>query len=99
MILIIKQLLTLHKDKSDPSKYEMQFLNDNFIYYGKRAAWPCVKYRSLGDNQAVFLTYVREGFVLFLVSCGFRHKTLPWMLFLFGYFLIIESWTLTLTEA
>ncbi len=38
-------------------------------------------------------------FVFFLVSSGFCLGTLPWMPFLPSLFLIVESWTLTLTEA
>ena len=36
---------------------------------------------------------------LFFVSSGFRLGTLPWMPFLPSVFLMVESWTLTLTEA
>ncbi len=55
--------------------------------------------KSLGDNQDIFLANVRWAFVFFLVSNGFCLGTLPWMPFLPSLFLIVESWTLTLTEA
>lgn len=45
-----------------------------------------------------FLAKVRGASVFFLVS-GFHLRTLPWTPFLLSLFLIIESWTLTLTEA
>ncbi len=40
MIQIIKQILILHKD--NPSKYKMQFLNNDFIYQGKKAVQTCL---------------------------------------------------------
>ncbi len=46
----------------------------------------------------IFLANVRRAFVFFLVSNGFCLETLPWMPFLPSLFLIVESWTLTLSE-
>ncbi len=47
----------------------------------------------------IFLPNVRWDFVFFLVSSGFCLGTLPWMPFVPSLFLLVESWTLTLTEA
>ena len=54
---------------------------------------------SLWITKIFFLANVRRASVFFLVSSGFRLGTLPWMPFLPSLFLIVESWTLTLTEA
>ncbi len=44
MIQIIKLISILHKD--NPSKYKIQFWNNDLIYYGKKLSkpnWPYVK--------------------------------------------------------
>ncbi len=56
-------------------------------------------HKSLGDNQYIFVANVRRAFLYFLVSNGFWLGNLPWIPFLPSLFLIVESWTLTLTEA
>ncbi len=43
MIQIIKQIFILHKD--NPSKYKMQFWNNDFIYWGKKAVQTCLALR------------------------------------------------------
>ncbi len=55
--------------------------------------------KSLGDNQDIFWQMWDEPLCSFLVSNGFCLGTLPWMPFLPSFFLIVESWTLTLIEA
>ncbi len=61
----------------------------------------CTEYlpKSLGDNQDILWQIWDEPFWDFLVSSDFCLWTLPWMVFLPSLFLIVESWTLTLTEA
>lgn len=53
--------------------------------------------RRLGDLQDVFWQMWDESFLSFLISRGFLLGTLPWRRFYL--FIIVESWTLTLTEA
>ncbi len=55
--------------------------------------------KSLGDHQDVFWQNWDEPFMFFLLSSGFRLGTLPCRPFLPSLFLMVESWTLTLTEA
>ncbi len=58
--------------------------------------------KSCGDNQDIFLTNVRRvllDVLFFFVSSDFCLETLPWMPFLPSLFLIVESRTLSLTEA
>ncbi len=43
----------------------------------------------------IVLANVRLAFVFFFGQHGFCFGTLPWMLFMASFFLIVESWTLT----
>ncbi len=54
--------------------------------------------KSLGDHQ-MFSGKLRWAFMFFLLSSGFGLGTLPCRPFLPSLFLMVESWTLTLTEA
>ncbi len=50
-------------------------------------------------SSRCFLAKLRWAFMFFLLSSGFRLGTLPCRPFLPSLFLMVESWTLTLTEA
>ena len=54
--------------------------------------------KSWGSSRC-FLAKLRRAFMFFLLSSGFRLGTLPCRPFLPSLFLMVESWTLTLTEA
>ncbi len=54
--------------------------------------------KSWGSSRC-FLAKLRWAFMFFLLSSGFRLGTLPCRPFLPSLFLMVESWTLTLTEA
>lgn len=55
--------------------------------------------KSLGDHQDVFCQKCDEPLCSFSSAVVFTLGTLPWMPFLPSLFLMVESWTLTLTEA
>ncbi len=55
--------------------------------------------KSLGDNQDIIWQMWDEPLCSFWSAVAFALELIPWMLFLSSLFLIVESWTLTLSEA
>jgi len=66
----------------------------NFCLVSSQSIFP----KSWGSSRC-FLAKLRQAFMFFLLSSGFRLGTLPCKPFLPSLFLMVESWTLTLTEA